>query len=181
MKTLHGKLAAVLLGLLCLTSLLYLTLTVFTTRLYLQEADQKLNRRLASDLTAHLAAHDLLRPDATTHARAISEIGELMAINPSVEVYLLDSRGKILAHSAPPSEVKRQQVSLTPLRRLLSADTPLPILGTTHATFTGKKFSPPPLFLTVEKRAMCMSFWAARTTTRPLIFSRAASSCGLVW
>ena len=128
MKTLHGKLSAVLLGLLCLTCLLYLVLLASTTRTYLQESDQKLNRRLARDLTDHLAARDLLRSDPQTRARARAEIKELMAINPSVEVYLLDTRGAVQAYSGAPSEVKRRQVALGPLRRF-EAGGPLPILG----------------------------------------------------
>ena len=102
----HGKLSAVLLGLLCLTSLLFLALTLFTTRMYLWEVNQKVNHHLAADLTAHLAGRDLLRPDPATQARARAEISDLMAINPSVEVYLLDAQGNILAYSAPPAEVK---------------------------------------------------------------------------
>ena len=128
MKTLHGKLSAVLLGLLCLTGLLFLALTLFTTRMYLWEVNQKLNYRLAADLTTHLARRDLLRPDPATQARARAEISELMAINPSVEVYLLDSQGNILTYSVPPAEVKRRQVSLTSMRRFLNG-APLPILG----------------------------------------------------
>jgi len=42
--TLYGKLAAVLLGLLCLIGGLYIFLTMMTTRLYDQEVTQKLNR-----------------------------------------------------------------------------------------------------------------------------------------
>ena len=139
MKTLHGKLSAVLLGLLCLTGLLFLALSLFTTRLYLWEVNQKLNHRLAADLTAHLAGHDLLRPDPATRGRARTEIKELMAINPSVEVYLLDSQGKILTYSAPPAEVKRQQVSLIPLRQFLQRGKTLPILGDDPRDFTRQK------------------------------------------
>ena len=50
--TLYGKLAAVLLGLLCLIGGLYIFLTMMTTRLYDQEVTQKLNRALAQNLVA---------------------------------------------------------------------------------------------------------------------------------
>lgn len=139
LQTLHGKLSAVLLALLCLIGILYMVLTVFTTRQYLQEVNQKLNRHLAADLTAHLAAKGLLRPQPQVQARARVEISELMAINPSVEVYLLDSQGRILTYSAPPAEVKRQQVSLTPVLRFLGNAAPLPILGDDPRDFTRQK------------------------------------------
>ena len=52
LTTLYGKLATVLLGLLCLIGGLYLCLTLMTTRLYDQEVTQKLNRALAQNLVA---------------------------------------------------------------------------------------------------------------------------------
>jgi len=127
LKTLHGKLSLVLLGLLCLTGLLYLALTLFTTQMYFQEVNQKVNRRLAADLTAHLAARGLLR--AGPQGRARAEIKELMAINPSVEVYLLDAQGELQTYSVAPETVKRRRISLAPLRLFLNGAAPLPILG----------------------------------------------------
>ncbi len=128
LKTLHGKLSAVLFGLLCLTGLLYLGLLASTTRTYVQEADQTLNRRLARDLAVHLGERGLLCSDARTRVRARAEIKELMAINPSVEVYLLDPSGAVQVYSGSPSEVKRRSVSLLPLRRF-EEGARLPILG----------------------------------------------------
>ncbi len=42
-----------------------------------------------------------------------------MVINPSVEVYLLDPKGYILAYSAPDSVIKRSSVSLDPIAAFL--------------------------------------------------------------
>jgi len=126
-KTLHAKLSLVLLGLLCLSGLLSLALALSTAQRYFQEVNQKVNRGLAADLTSHLAARGLLRPAEQGRARA--EIKELMAINPSVEVYLLDARGSIRTYSVAPEAVKRRRVSLAPLRLFLSGAAPLPILG----------------------------------------------------
>ena len=137
LKTLHGKLSLVLLGLLCLTGLLYLALTLFTTQMYFQEVNQQVNRRLAADLTTHLAARGLLRPAEQGQARA--EIKELMAINPSVEVYLLDAQGGIRTYSVAPETVKRRRVSLAPLRLFLSGAAPLPVLGDDPRDPRGRK------------------------------------------
>ena len=137
LKTLHGKLSLVLLGLLCLTGLLYLALTLVTTQMYFQEVNQKVNRRLAADLTTHLAARGLLRP--ANQGRAQAEIKELMAINPSVEVYLLDARGGIQTYSVAPDTVKRRGVSLAPIRLFLSGAAPLPILGDDPRDPRGRK------------------------------------------
>jgi two-component system OmpR family sensor kinase len=124
--TLYGKLAAVLLGLLCLLGALYILLTLFTTRLYFQEVTQKLNRTLAE----HLVAENLPLREGQVDEQALKRIFHmLMVINPSIEIYLLDPHGTILAHSAPPGRVQRQQVSLQPLRRFLRGSDTFPILG----------------------------------------------------
>ena len=51
-KTLYYKLAIVLVALFCLIGVLYIQLTLYTTRLYFQEVNQKLNRTLAYNLAA---------------------------------------------------------------------------------------------------------------------------------
>ncbi|MCI0526751.1 MAG: HAMP domain-containing protein, partial [Nitrospira sp.] len=125
-KTLYGKLTAVLLGLLCLIGILYVVLTLFTTRMYLQEVTQKLNRALAE----HLVSEKILMREGQLNEKALEEIFHmLMVINPSIEVYLLDPNGSVLAFSAPPGKVKRQKVSLEPVKRFLSGTENFPILG----------------------------------------------------
>ncbi len=43
----------------------------------------------------------------------------LMVVNPGIEVYLLDSTGRIDAHVAPPGHVQRDSVDLAPVRAFL--------------------------------------------------------------
>jgi signal transduction histidine kinase len=72
----------------------------------------------------------------------------LMVVNPVIEVYLLDSNGVILAFSAPPGKVKRQSVSLGPVKRLLSGTAGLPVLGDDPRDLRQKKvFSVAPISL----------------------------------
>jgi len=124
--TLYGKLAAVLLGLLCLIGGLYIGLTVTTTRLYEQEVTQKLNRTLAQ----HLVAENLPLRGGRIDRQALQDIFHLlMVINPSIEVYLLDPQGVILAYSAPSGRIQRYQVALDPVHRFLRGSSPWPILG----------------------------------------------------
>ena len=54
---------------------------------------------------------------------------QLMVFNPSIEIYLLDRDGTILAHSAPAGRVQRTAVDLAPLRRFLETPGTLPVLG----------------------------------------------------
>ncbi|MGE5173829.1 MAG: ATP-binding protein [Betaproteobacteria bacterium] len=125
-KNLYTRLAAVLLGLFLLIGVLYILLTLYTTRLYFQEVNQKLNRILAQ----HLVSEKILIQNGRVDETALRNIFHmLMVVNPVIEVYLLDTDGKILAYSAPPGKVKRQSVSLGPVKRLLNETSSLPILG----------------------------------------------------
>lgn len=125
-RTLYGKLAAVLLLLFCSIGILYIFLTLFTTRMYQQEVNQKLNRALAKNLVAD----QLLTSQGDVNPYALKELFHLlMVINPSIEIYLLDSNGTILSFSAPPEKVKRTNVALEPVKRFLTETASFPILG----------------------------------------------------
>jgi signal transduction histidine kinase len=63
----------------------------------------------------------------------------LMVINPSIEIYLLDTEGTILAFSAAPDKVKRKRVDLGPVRRLLEGHATIPVSGEDPRSPGGKK------------------------------------------
>ena len=52
-----------------------------------------------------------------------------MVINPSLEIYLLDLQGRVMAYSAPKGKVKRLAISLEPIERFLKQDERFPIEG----------------------------------------------------
>jgi len=125
-RTLYSRLSATLLLLFSFIGVLFILLTLFTTRGHLREMNQKLNRALAG----HIAAEIPLLRDGRVNEAALHEVFHmLMAVNPGIEVYLLDPQGTILSYSAPPGRVKRTQVSLAPIRRFLEGIEPFPILG----------------------------------------------------
>ena len=144
-KNLYTRLAAVLLGLFLLIGVLYILLTLYTTRLYFQEVNQKLNRILAQ----HLVSEKILMKDGRVDEEALKNIFHmLMVVNPAIEIYLLDPDGNILAFSAPPGKVKRQSIPLEPVKRLLSGSSSLPILGDDPRDLSQKKiFSAAPITL----------------------------------
>ncbi len=129
LRTLHGRLSAVLLGALCLTVLLYVPLTLLATQRYLQETNQKLNRTLATHIAENLGSQNMLKKDARSRAQAMAEIRRLMVINPNIEVYLLDREGDILAYSAAPGRVQRERVDVKPLQRFETAANAAPLFG----------------------------------------------------
>jgi two-component system OmpR family sensor kinase len=144
-KNLYARLAAVLFVLFLAIGVLYTLLTIYTTRLYFQEVNQKLNRILAQQLVSD----KVLLTNGKINETALQNVFHmLMVVNPGIEVYLLDPDGKILAYSAPPGRVKRQFVSLGPVRRLLDKTSALPILGDDPRDLTSRKvFSVAPIVL----------------------------------
>ena len=125
-KSLYSKLAAVLTGLFLLVGLAIIVVTLFSTDMYQQEINQRLNRQLAEQIVAT----KLLMQDNRVNQEALEEIFHmLMVINPSIEIYLLDPQGSILAFSAAPGKVKRKRVGLGPIRELLEGQATLPVLG----------------------------------------------------
>jgi len=91
--------------------------------------EQEVVQRLSSALAAHIASYPALMQPQGLNPGAVHELfDKLMAVNPSVEVYLLDADGRIAAHAAPPGHVKRERVDLAPVRELLGGAA-LPVLG----------------------------------------------------
>ncbi len=125
-NTLYGKLAGVLFGLFCLIGAGVALLTLYATRLYFQEVNQKLNHTLAERLVSQ---ESLLQAGQVNEAALKDMFHMLMVINPNIEVYLLDPKGTILTFSAPAGKVKRQHVSLDAVERFLSGVDDFPILG----------------------------------------------------
>ncbi len=128
-QTVHGKLSLALLALLFVVGVLYAGLTLVTTRTYIREVNQHLNRALASELAEHLIAKNLLRDDPRAKAPTRAEIKQSMVLNPDIEIYILDARGRILDYSAAPGAVRLRQISLAPVRRFLGGVGALPIYG----------------------------------------------------
>ncbi|GJI90313.1 sensor histidine kinase [Duganella hordei] len=64
--------------------------------------------------------------------------GQLMVVNPNVEVYLLDMEGMVVGHAAPAGHLRRNRVDLEPIRRFLDKQ-PLPIQGDDPRSENGRK------------------------------------------
>ncbi len=145
MRSLHAKLVAALFALVCAISLIYIALTVTTTRLYLQEVNQKLNRTLAANIVKETP---LLQGDAVNQAALEELFHTLMVINPSIELYVVDPQGAILAYNAPPGKVKRARISLGPVQTFLAGGEEFPIRGDDPRNPRDSKvFSAAPLYV----------------------------------
>jgi len=123
-------------------------LQIRSSDLHEKEVVQSLSRDLADHIAHRTTLMDAngLRPDAVRQL-----FGQLMMVNPSVEVYLLDNQGRIKGDDAPAGHVKREQVDLAPIRPFIAGDA-LPILGDDPRSLDGKKvFSAAPLQLSGQQ------------------------------
>ncbi|MEM5365725.1 HAMP domain-containing sensor histidine kinase [Paraburkholderia azotifigens] len=112
-------------------------LQIRSSDLHEKEVIQSLSR----DLASHIARNPALSDDSGDGSRkaALREIfGQLMVVNPSVEVYLLDQNGHIEGDDAPAGHLKRMQVDVRPVRQFIAGD-PLPILGDDPRSIDGRK------------------------------------------
>jgi signal transduction histidine kinase len=142
-SSLYTKLAVILTLLFGLVGLLFVLLLGRTTEHYQQEVAQKLNAALAGNIVAER----LLFRDGGIDQAALERLFHvLMVINPRVELYLLDTGGRILAYSAPPGKVQRKAVDLAPVQAFLNGDFTPPLSGDDPRSLTRRKvFSAAPI------------------------------------
>ena len=111
--------------------------------------EQQVTQRLSLGLAAHIAGNTELMQSSGLNPTAVKELfGKLMAVNPSVEVYLLSADGHIQAQDAPEGHLKRDRVDLAPIQALLSGGA-LPVYGDDPRSPSGERkvFSAAPLQL----------------------------------
>jgi signal transduction histidine kinase len=125
-RTLYGKLAAVLLALFAVLGAGAVFGTLHVLALYELESSQRLNQTLARHLAQQNGLGSLSAADP---ARLRGLFDMQMLVNPSIQIYLLDATGAIVAHSAPPGTVLAERIDLAPIRTFLASDAKLPIIG----------------------------------------------------
>ena len=125
-RTLYARLAIGLFLLLLVVGGLFTFLSLSSVREYSAAVNQQLNR----DLARNLVSDRNLVTDGELNRDALKQLFELyMTINPSIEIYLLDTDGNILSYSADPNKIKRNRVSLEPIRTLLETPEAYPLPG----------------------------------------------------
>lgn len=125
-RTLYSKLAAVQVGLFTIVGVVSFGATLQLLSLYNLEADQRLNRTLAQ----HLAQQNQLGPlDAAGLASVRSLFDMQMVINPSIQIYLLDRNGRIIANSEELGPLRIDRVDTAPLEAMLRPGASLPVFG----------------------------------------------------
>ena len=117
LSSLYVKLVLVLFFLFIAIGGIFLAAALYTAPMYQQEVSQQLNR----DLAMYIVNEHVLIEDGTVQQDNLGVLfHKAMIINPSLELYLLDAEGQVMAHSMSPDKVKRKQVSLGPINTFLS-------------------------------------------------------------
>ncbi|VVD81260.1 two-component sensor histidine kinase [Pandoraea anhela] len=140
--TLTQRLSVVFAVLLLVCSGTSAWMQVQANRIHEAEVIQGLSRGLAEHIAANAQLMDSngMKPDAVRRL-----FGQLMVVNPSVEVYLLDEQGRITGHAAPDGHLRRTQIDLGPVHKLLDGES-LPIYGDDpRSSDVRKVFSAAPL------------------------------------
>ena len=126
LRTIYGKISVIMLGLFYAVGFLFIMGTLFSNRMYFQEANQRLNRNVAKQLVSK----QNLVVDGRVNRVALDLVSrDLMAINQTADIYLVDLEGRILYSSVPSDGLKTDHVDMEPIHRFSAAKARLPILG----------------------------------------------------
>lgn len=97
----------------------YTVITILMAKRYSDETTQKLNANVASRMLHEVTPF----VDGRVNEEALGTImHSMMAVNPSLEVYLLDPQGKILSFVVLDKKVKLQYVSVEPIKAFLETE-----------------------------------------------------------
>ncbi|MFK8067569.1 MAG: ATP-binding protein [Gammaproteobacteria bacterium] len=142
-NSLQKKITLSLLIIFCLISILVVFTTVFSSKMYQEEVNQKLNRGVAE----HIVKETNLLIDRNINHQELKHLfHQIMVLNPSIEIYLLDASGKVMEYSAPAGSVKLTQVGLNPIKQFLSGQFIFPLVGDDPRGYERKKvFSVAPI------------------------------------
>ncbi|MEE4283971.1 MAG: histidine kinase dimerization/phospho-acceptor domain-containing protein, partial [Pseudomonadales bacterium] len=114
----------------------------YASQLYFHEVNQTLNASLSMYVVDRLT----LIEDAKVNDQAFRALADqAMTVNPSVEVYLLDPEGRIVAHVMPAETVLTPQVALAPILTFLSAEPGELVMGDDPRSERRKAFSASPI------------------------------------
>ena len=118
-ESLFWRISILFFLILLLLGVSYTMLTISMAKRYSDETTQRLN----ADVASHMLLEVTPFVDGKVNEEALGKImHSMMAVNPSLEVYLLDPQGKILSYVVLDKKVKLQYVSIEPIQKFLQQD-----------------------------------------------------------
>ncbi|NND93108.1 MAG: HAMP domain-containing histidine kinase [Granulosicoccus sp.] len=126
MQTLFARLSLLFTGILiCVGSMAWL-IAHYSQQHYFDESNQQLSRPVAMYIATQVPLFVNGLPDSEALEALATHV---MMINPSLEVYLLDEEGKVLATAVPDSQAVNRRVDVHPIQQFLSTNARLPVYG----------------------------------------------------
>lgn len=120
------KISLTMLVLLVVVGFSYVFISANLAEKFVQERSQRLNASIA----AHVISEVKPFINGELSKNATDDImHHMMAINPSIEVYLLNPGGKILTYVAPYKKVKMDSVNLAPVQKFIATEGQQYIVG----------------------------------------------------
>lgn len=125
-NSLFWKISLVFFLLLAVVGVAHVYISYNSSREYLEEVNQRLNHDTAKNIIENSTPFyngEVIKP-------ALDEMfHHVMAINPNLEVYLVDPNGKILAWYPPKKELTLQKISIAPIKLFIADDNKTLIKG----------------------------------------------------
>ncbi|ALO33734.1 histidine kinase [Colwellia sp. MT41] len=142
--SLYQRLALIL----CAAFMMMASLLVYWSNSLVQQSKYQAEQKLHLHLAEHLAHDNPLLQDGVYDKAALANLFHtLMLLGPAFEFYFLDAQGKILTYSAEATKIKRQSVSLIPLKQLIANPKKTPVFGDDPRNINHKKiFSIAPVY-----------------------------------
>ena len=117
--SLFWRISAVFFVLLVLIGLAYVYGTIYYSEMYVDQVNQRLNRHTAKNIVEHSKPFY----DGQVIKPALEEMFDhVMAINPSLEVYLVDTTGGIIAWYPPEKEILQKKIDMQPVYQFIQKD-----------------------------------------------------------
>ena len=125
-KTLLWRLSGALLIILVLLGLAYVSITAYSLTKYHEETTQRLNSGVAESMLLEVQPF----VNGEVNEEAVGKImHSMMAVNPSIEVYLLNPQGDVLKYVVLDKKVRLKSVDISPVKEFINAKGEGYILG----------------------------------------------------
>jgi signal transduction histidine kinase len=135
-RSLYWKISATFLAVLIVLSAVYIFIIAFSAEMYFQEANQRLSVPIAQRLVRYYAPVVDHRLDSVR----LEEIYSIQKIvNPSIEVYAVDTLGNIVSHCPANTGVCRMKIDILPVKRFVAEKKPPFLMGDDPKYTAGEK------------------------------------------
>lgn len=127
LNSLYGRITAVFLLLVMLLGASLLLISQLMSEQYSQEIMQRLNQSVAM----YVAGQEPLLVNHQVDETVMDQLASrAMVLNPSLELYVLDSEGRVLSHRLPQGSIQQDHVDMAAIQDYLEQRKPWPVLGT---------------------------------------------------